>query len=194
MRKTSWSASSRTAISAALCVDNARLVEMRAGDIMTKRPIVIDPSTLAAQALLIMEQRKITSLVVGGTRPDASPACSTSTTSGGQSCFERLLPIPRRARRASHRTDGRESVGALQTASRTADRSPPRSRIAPLHRRPELPRHQPDRSRHRGAEQGRGESRRRARNSSAAWAVCIARRGRLRAPSTFIRACCSARG
>jgi arabinose-5-phosphate isomerase len=47
-------------------LDNARLVEMTAGDIMTRRPIVIDPSTLAAQALLIMEQRKITSLVVGG--------------------------------------------------------------------------------------------------------------------------------
>jgi arabinose-5-phosphate isomerase len=47
-------------------VDNARLVEMTAGDIMTRRPIVIDPSTLAAQALLIMEQRKITSLVVCG--------------------------------------------------------------------------------------------------------------------------------
>ena len=47
-------------------VDNARLVEMKAGDIMTRRPIVIDPSTLAAQALLIMEQRKITSLVVAG--------------------------------------------------------------------------------------------------------------------------------
>lgn len=47
-------------------LDNTRLVDMTAGDIMTKRPIVIDPSTLAAQALLIMEQRKITSLVVGG--------------------------------------------------------------------------------------------------------------------------------
>jgi arabinose-5-phosphate isomerase len=47
-------------------VDHANLLEMRAGDVMTKRPIVIDPSTLAAQALLIMEQRKITSLVVGG--------------------------------------------------------------------------------------------------------------------------------
>jgi arabinose-5-phosphate isomerase len=45
-------------------VDNARLVEMTAGDIMTRRPIVIDRSTLAAQALLIMEQRRITSLVV----------------------------------------------------------------------------------------------------------------------------------
>ena len=46
-------------------VDHSNLLEMRAGDVMTKRPIVIDPSTLAAQALLIMEQRKITSLVVG---------------------------------------------------------------------------------------------------------------------------------
>jgi len=47
-------------------VEHPTLLEMRAGDVMTKRPIVIDPSTLAAQALLIMEQRKITSLVVGG--------------------------------------------------------------------------------------------------------------------------------
>ena len=47
-------------------VDNARLVDLTAGDIMTRRPIVVDPSTLAAQALLIMEQRKITALVVGG--------------------------------------------------------------------------------------------------------------------------------
>jgi arabinose-5-phosphate isomerase len=46
-------------------VGNARLLEMTAGDVMTKRPVVIDRSTLAAQALLIMEQRKITSLVVG---------------------------------------------------------------------------------------------------------------------------------
>ncbi len=42
------------------------LLDTTAGDVMTKRPIVIDPSTLAAQALLIMEQRKITSLVVAG--------------------------------------------------------------------------------------------------------------------------------
>jgi arabinose-5-phosphate isomerase len=53
-------------------VGNARLLEMTAGEVMTKRPIVIDPSTLAAQALLIMEQRKITSLVVGG--PDETVA------------------------------------------------------------------------------------------------------------------------
>jgi arabinose-5-phosphate isomerase len=47
-------------------VGNSGLLEKTAGDVMTRRPIVIDPSTLAAQALLIMEQRKITSLVVGG--------------------------------------------------------------------------------------------------------------------------------
>ena len=45
---------------------NKGLLDMTAGDVMTRRPIVIDPSTLAAQALLIMEQRKITSLVVVG--------------------------------------------------------------------------------------------------------------------------------
>jgi len=47
-------------------VGNSGLLEKTAGDVMTRRPIVIDPSTLAAQALLIMEQRKITSLVVAG--------------------------------------------------------------------------------------------------------------------------------
>jgi arabinose-5-phosphate isomerase len=51
---------------------NPRLLEMRAGDVMTSRPVVIDPSTLAAQALLIMEQRKITSIVVGA--PDGTVA------------------------------------------------------------------------------------------------------------------------
>jgi arabinose-5-phosphate isomerase len=47
-------------------VDTPHILELRACDVMTRRPIVIDPSTLAAQALLIMEQRKITSLVVSG--------------------------------------------------------------------------------------------------------------------------------
>ena len=47
-------------------VDHPNLLDMKAADVMTKRPIVIDLSTLAAQALLIMEQRKITSLVVCG--------------------------------------------------------------------------------------------------------------------------------
>jgi arabinose-5-phosphate isomerase len=47
-------------------VNNPQPLEMTAADVMTRRPIVIDPSTLAAQALLMMEQRKITSLVVGG--------------------------------------------------------------------------------------------------------------------------------
>jgi arabinose-5-phosphate isomerase len=47
-------------------IDKPNILDMRAGDLMTRRPIAIDPSTLAAQALLIMEQRKITSLVVAG--------------------------------------------------------------------------------------------------------------------------------
>jgi arabinose-5-phosphate isomerase len=47
-------------------IDKPNILEMHAGDLMTKRPIVIEASTLAAQALLIMEQRKITSLVVAG--------------------------------------------------------------------------------------------------------------------------------
>jgi arabinose-5-phosphate isomerase len=51
---------------------NPHPLDMTAADVMTRRPIVIDPSTLAAQALLIMEQRKITALVVGG--PDQTVA------------------------------------------------------------------------------------------------------------------------
>ena len=47
-------------------IDKPNILEIQAGDLMTRRPIAIDPSTLAAQALLIMEQRKITSLVVAG--------------------------------------------------------------------------------------------------------------------------------
>ena len=45
-------------------IDRPNILDLTAGELMTKRPIAIDPSTLAAQALLIMEQRKITSLVV----------------------------------------------------------------------------------------------------------------------------------
>jgi arabinose-5-phosphate isomerase len=45
-------------------INKPNILELRAGDLMTKRPIVIEPSTLAASALLMMEQRKITSLVV----------------------------------------------------------------------------------------------------------------------------------
>ena len=45
-------------------IDNPRLLEMCAVDVMTRRPVTIDRSMLAAQALLIMEQRKITALVV----------------------------------------------------------------------------------------------------------------------------------
>jgi arabinose-5-phosphate isomerase len=37
---------------------------MAAGDVMTRNPITLGRSTLAAQALNIMEQRKITSIVV----------------------------------------------------------------------------------------------------------------------------------
>jgi arabinose-5-phosphate isomerase len=40
------------------------IFEMKAADLMTRNPVVIPPSTLAAEALNIMEQRKITSLVV----------------------------------------------------------------------------------------------------------------------------------
>jgi arabinose-5-phosphate isomerase len=40
------------------------ILELAAGDVMTKNPVTIERLTLAAQALNIMEQRKITSIVV----------------------------------------------------------------------------------------------------------------------------------
>jgi arabinose-5-phosphate isomerase len=42
----------------------AAILEMRAGDVMTRDPVAIPPDTLAAEALNIMERRKITALVV----------------------------------------------------------------------------------------------------------------------------------
>jgi len=48
----------------------AGILELTAGDVMTRGPVTIPPQTLAAEALNIMEQRKITSIVVvdAGTR------------------------------------------------------------------------------------------------------------------------------
>jgi arabinose-5-phosphate isomerase len=40
------------------------IFEKAASDLMTRNPVVVAPSTLAAEALNIMEQRKITSIVV----------------------------------------------------------------------------------------------------------------------------------
>jgi arabinose-5-phosphate isomerase len=43
---------------------SGHILQMRAGDVMTRNPVVVPPSTLAVEALNLMEQRKITSLVV----------------------------------------------------------------------------------------------------------------------------------
>ena len=40
------------------------ILELKAGDVMTRNPVAVPRSTLAAEALHIMEQRKITSIVV----------------------------------------------------------------------------------------------------------------------------------
>jgi arabinose-5-phosphate isomerase len=42
------------------------LLECRAADVMTRNPVTIAPTALAAEAIRIMESRKITSLVVAG--------------------------------------------------------------------------------------------------------------------------------
>ena len=51
-------------------VEAPGILELTAGDVMTSGPVSIPPATLAAEALNIMEQRKITSIVVvdGATR------------------------------------------------------------------------------------------------------------------------------
>ena len=43
------------------------LLSLKAADVMTRHPVTVNGSTLAAQAIHIMEERKITSLVVVGT-------------------------------------------------------------------------------------------------------------------------------
>ena len=43
-------------------------LERSAGDVMTRNPVTTRPDTLAAEALLVLEQRKITSIVVVGDR------------------------------------------------------------------------------------------------------------------------------
>ncbi len=47
---------------------SADILSMTAGDVMTRNPITVTRSTLAAEALNIMEQRKITSVVVADGR------------------------------------------------------------------------------------------------------------------------------
>jgi arabinose-5-phosphate isomerase len=44
--------------------DSTNVLELRAADVMTRNPVTIRRSLLAAQALHLMEQRKITSLIV----------------------------------------------------------------------------------------------------------------------------------
>jgi len=44
------------------------ILDLTAGDVMTRHPITVAPDTLAAEALNIMEQRKITAIVVADAR------------------------------------------------------------------------------------------------------------------------------
>ncbi len=44
--------------------DSVNLLERTAGDVMTRNPVTIDRGTLAAEVLHVLEQRKITSIVV----------------------------------------------------------------------------------------------------------------------------------
>jgi arabinose-5-phosphate isomerase len=42
----------------------AEILDLSAGDVMSRNPIAVPPDTLAAEALNIMEQRKITAIVI----------------------------------------------------------------------------------------------------------------------------------
>jgi arabinose-5-phosphate isomerase len=46
------------------------ILELTAEDVMTRMPVVISPDTLAAEALSVMEQRKITAIVVVDGQPN----------------------------------------------------------------------------------------------------------------------------
>src|SRR5881296_1862300 len=50
------------------------ILDLTAGDVMTRNPIAVPPDTLAAEALNIMEQRKITAIVVADTDQPARVA------------------------------------------------------------------------------------------------------------------------
>ncbi len=45
-------------------IDTPNILDLRAADVMTAHPVTIARTVLAPQALLIMEQRKITSIIV----------------------------------------------------------------------------------------------------------------------------------
>jgi arabinose-5-phosphate isomerase len=45
-------------------IDTPNILDLRAADVMTSHPVTIARTVLAPQALLIMEQRKITSIIV----------------------------------------------------------------------------------------------------------------------------------
>jgi arabinose-5-phosphate isomerase len=47
-------------------IDSANLLDRTAADVMTRNPVTVSPDTLAAEALLVLERRKITSIVVVG--------------------------------------------------------------------------------------------------------------------------------
>ena len=50
----------------------SNLLELTANDVMTRTPVVVPPDMLAAEALNVMEQRKITAVVVAEGRPPMS--------------------------------------------------------------------------------------------------------------------------
>ena len=65
-------------------INGPNFLERSAGDVMTRNPVTIRRDTLAAEALLVLEQRKITSIVVVGDRGDGSRGSCTCTTCGAR--------------------------------------------------------------------------------------------------------------
>ena len=170
---------------------------------MTRSPSRSRRDTLAAEALHILEQRKITSIVVVDADQQVEGVVHLhdlwrtrdvliAPDWHARSYSARCSPCS--ASRCSSASVVGQGLGALQAARRPLDRSPPPARDAALHARPELPGRQPGRSGDRRADAGDEHRRhRRARDPDDPRQPVPRRRDRSAARSTCTRRCCSGR-
>ena len=137
---------------------------LTARDVMTSNPVTIGPETLAvrgagpARTAQDHVRRRHRSRPPGGGRaPPARPLAHRDGLGRRRNHHRgfRLVPAAHyRARGAAPRPGHWQGLGALQAARRAVDRSAQGARFTALRARPELPRLESDRSRHRGAEPG----------------------------------------
>ena len=128
-----------------------------AADVMTRDPIRIPRSALAAEALNLLEgparhvaRRGGRRRPRGGGRPPARSVADAAVLG----CNDRDPDPARRAGGAPDRTGGGQGLGAVQAPRRPVDRPAQGARVRALHPGAELPRLQSDRPRDRGAHAG----------------------------------------